>query len=641
MSQRRHFSGLFSTYTQQPIIIAARKSMPRDPASPSVAQLPDPVVQRILTFLHVLWPEYIRTVALLNSSWYEQARYVQHRHVHVNLDRSRHVLDRLRLISRLGQLVAIRTLQVSGREYDQGQKESNDEILAYLAAILPAMTGLRDLDWDVGSASTAVPVSAPILAALPAGVRLRTFVFCHAAKESHIQARAFLRRLVGNQRLCTLSVQVTFLQEQDCLETMRVLKEVLLSCPNLTRLPRIDVWYPRGGCIGYGPPLGEEAPYCGLGLSDGKRPPALEELGLRDYPWGLEGVRHCQGYPARGYEWDYWAETFDWSRLVRLNYVSPTLTSAIAPRLTSLRELVVDDLDSQIDGDFLQNVTAPLELMVFKSWDCVNSRPELINRFGETLRELKIHEPEGWPRSKTPTATDLVYMSKCLPHLENLSLDIARDQDTQDWPYKALEAIAAFPSLRIVELWFPLGREPPAPAPLLTASSAGHLFHYLREQSKNKTIRRVTFHSGAPTAPSPFAILINPGLSQPSWAMHNSVSFVCDMAYNGESLQKEVEEEEEVRWPSVSCPELSTEMNARLHVLAQEVDRKLLSDPRKLNADTLRLRVALHGPLVEAEWEAWKDRQRLGQRKNRQGKNKQSTALQRFILGPFKRAWKR
>ena len=155
-----------------------------------------------------------------------------------------------------------------------------------------------------------------------------------------------------------------------------------------------------------------------------------------------------------------------------------------------------------------------------------------------------------------------------------------------------------------------------------------YLLRYLRERNGN--IQEVTFHSGAPLPD--FAMLFGTRFDrEPSWAMHNSVSFVCNMVYNGESPEQR-------GWLRVSCPDLNTGMNAQLHQLAQRAGRVPL-DPKKLDADGLRLRVALDGPLDAVEWEAWKDEQQRQRDKTRQ--EKQTTALQRFVVGPFKRAWKR
>ncbi|KPM46355.1 hypothetical protein AK830_g184 [Neonectria ditissima] len=626
-TQPHHRSEPEAITTTTTTTIAAREPIPLDRARPSVAQLPDAVVRRIVAFAR---DEDLPALASSSSSLYARARYVQHSHVRVDLDKSRHVLDRLRLIKRLDQLAAIQTLQVSGREYDGGRDENSD-IVAEMAAMLPAMTGLRRLDWHVGNGPTVVPISPRILAAMPANLRLHTSVFCNEVIESHVQARAFLGGLAGSQSLCALSVKVTFIEEQHCLETMRALKEVLLSCRNLTRLPNLDVWYPRGGCDGYGPPT--VGPYCGLGFSGGEKPPALEELGVGEYPWGLEDVSQCQGYPVEGfkYEWNYWAETFDWSRLVRLNEVPPQLAPAIALKLTHLKELVLEAL-CWIEADYLQGITSPLELMSLSGWNRVGSKPASIDRFGATLRQLKMHEPEpGWTRDTHSfvTAPDLVHLSKSLPHLEHLALDIAQAKDAQDWPYDTLDAIAAFSRLRDIELWFPLGTKPPAPTPLLTTTSARHLFRYLRERNNN--IQRVTLHSGAPLPD--FSMLFGTRLDrEPSWAMHNSVSFVCSVVYDSEGTEEDGDR------LSVSCLELNTEMNARLCRL-DRADRKP-EDYGKLYADGLRLRVALDGPLNAIEWEAWKGEQ-LRQARDQQEKSQLTTTLQRLVVGPWKRVWKR
>ncbi|RYP63440.1 hypothetical protein DL771_009293 [Monosporascus sp. 5C6A] len=640
MPRKRPFSGFFTRNHRRhgeknsrvPISITIREPVPLDQARPSVAQLPDHIVRHILSFLQDLRPEDILKVASLSSSLYEQARYVQHRVVHINLDKRRHIHDCLDLIMCRGLLPAIRTLKVSGRDYDELLKEGN-EILTRLADMLPGMTGLRDFDWQVGRTTgqhdpkdtTAVPIPAPIMELLPPELRLHTSVFCKHSKESHAQAREFLDRLTNNKSLRTLSVQIRFIEEQDCLETMRVLRKVLLSCPNLTRLPLLDIWYPTGGCYSYGPPL-MGGLYCGLGLSNGERPQPLEELGMSHYPWGIEGASHCQGYPERGFEWDYWAETFDWSRLIRLNHINSCLVPAITPKLTGLRELKFK-VFSWDEAGFLGEIASPLEILSIPGWYRVDNKPNPINRHGATLRKLKIHKPERewWTnRHSFITAPDLVQLSNGLPHLEELAIDIARDENANKWPYGVLDAIARFPILRTVELWFPLGNEPPAPRPLLTVSSARHLFSYLRE--RNESIQRLILHSGAPLPPSllEIALLGN----KPSWAMHNSVTFVCNMVYDGDAEEGSL---------SVTCPDLSTDMNAQLRRLAQQADQGRM-DPRELDGDRIRLQAALDGPLTMDEWEAWQDEQHVRWHK---AYREQNTVLGRFVIGPFKRVLER
>ncbi|RYO92307.1 hypothetical protein DL764_008149 [Monosporascus ibericus] len=335
-----------------------------------------------------------------------------------------------------GLLPAIRTLEVNSRHYDELLKESS-EILTRLADMLPGMTGLRDLDWQVGQTTgqhnlkrtPAVPIPAPIMQLLPPELRLHTSVFCAYSKESHAQAREFFNCLANKQNLRTLSVQISFIEEQDCLETMRALKKALLSCPNLTRLPLLDIWYPREGAKG----------------------------------------------------------------------------------------------------------------------------------------------------------------------------------------------------LRTAELWFPLGVEPPAPRPFLTISSARHLFSYLRE--RNESIQRLILHSGAPVPPvaSFFASLIS---REPSWAMRNSITFVCNMIYDGDAEERRL---------SVTCPDLSTDMNAQLSRLTQQADRDRIN-PRELHVDRLRLKTALDGPLTMDEWDTWQHEQRV---RGRKAYREQNTVLGRLVIGPFKRVLER
>ncbi|KAH8672291.1 hypothetical protein BGZ61DRAFT_536937 [Ilyonectria robusta] len=645
--KRRHrLSHLFSKLDiGEGLIIRRREPTPRDPTPldptrPSIAQLPEHIVRRILAWLHDVRPDTVRTVASLSTSLYQLARSVQHTEVHVDLDKSRYVLDRLDLIQRLDQLTAVRILRVNGRGCNNGQEgDGSTQILARLAALLPSMTGLRHLHWHVGSTirlpwsdalkRTAVPIPAAILAALPRESRLHAAVFCTETREEHIlaahlQVRTFLQRLAACQNLCTLDIQITFIEEEHCLRTMRELKKVLLSCPNLTRLPRIDVWYPRGGCFAYGPPMGGGL-YCGLGFSNGERPQPLTVLGVDYYPWGIEGVPSYQGYPAGSskYEWDYWIDCFDWSRLERLHDIRSHLTLRIASKLTNLRELVLEEQACPLEAEFEDDITAPLELISLAGWHHVNRKPEFFSRFGATLRELKLHGPEPRWESENHayiTVADLVHLSKSLLLLEHLRLDILRDEETQDWPYKALDAIATFPNLRTVELWFPLGRAAPAPKPQLTVSSVPCLLRYLHERNKN--IMRATLHSGDPSPPGGFAVAILPSNAW-AWDMHSTISFVCVMVYDSDRPN------EQSGSVDVWCPELSIEMNDKLHQLAQQTDRKH-TNAKKLDEAELRLRVALDGPLNAENWGAWKQVQ-MRESWEREKKQQRRAAMNKFI----------
>lgn len=568
--------------------------MPLDPSRPSLARLPEPVVRLVLDFLQLLAPQTIPAVALSASSLYEQARYVEHKLVRVNVDESGHALDRLRLIERLGQLAAVRTLQISGRKYDAG--EEIEKVLARLEALIPAMTGLDHLHWNVCSSEpprlvgnlgqieirrTAVPIPEPILEAMRSEARLHTTVMCSDKRESHLQARAALDRLAESQSLYSLSICIIFIDEQDCLLTMRALKRVLLSCPNLRRLPSLYAWYRARPCDARGPP--QDGPYIGLGFANGERPPALEELGMGQWPFGWEASPAHRGYPEKGYEWTYWAETFDWSRVVRLcpQPIFLDWEPRVAAKFTSLKEISRDGSEPGLD-EFFEHLTAPLELIKLPCWASGKERDlEIMERFGSTLKELEIHRPEPSRRhERFMTAADAARLSKSLVCLERLTLDVLRDEDAQDWPYETLAAVATFPSLRTVKLCF--ARDPGrASAPSLTFAAAGRLFAYLRERNGN--IREVTVGADE--------------------GRRDEVEFVCRMAYAGESPEAGGRVD-------VSCAHLGDRLNAEVRRLVEQTSVKR-PDVESLDADGVRVWVALQGPLSDEERAAWEEADRL------------------------------
>ncbi|KAF4467860.1 hypothetical protein FALBO_5260 [Fusarium albosuccineum] len=591
--------------------IKARRPVPLDSTRPSTAKLPGHVVHAILGLLQHVHPEALQAVALVSSSMYHQARYAQHQHVRIDLDRPKHALNRLSLISRLGHAVAVQEVRVTGcKTPNQDDVESRTQVLARLAGMMPSMTGLRDFGWNVsgyipgtydGSGSTSVPIPSDILAALPRAspylVRLHTSLCSSALEGSHLEARTFLHDLEGNHNLSTLSVDVIYTNDLMCRDTMRALKRVLLSCPNLSRLPQINVHYPR---VAYcdGQPMD---PYCGLGFAGDEKPPPLQELGVLDYPWGTPAYT---GYPIRARETLHWASTFDWSRLARLNHVPDSLYT-IAPYLTALRELALDE-PSSIEMELLDDIASPLEILSFSSWKRVGNEPKRITKFAATLRQLRVHENEsswGYGSHGLITTPDLMHLSTRLPNLEHLALDMERDKETQQWPYAALDATAAFPSLHTVELWFALGDQSLASKPVLTISSAHHLGDYLRERNEN--IQRVTLHSGAPrpysgrTSRRPLGSdFYIPG---PSWAQCNSVTFEYQMVYDAEAMN--------LRRSRVICLDLGSGMNARLRHLAQGAVTRRQMNLGELNADEIRLIAALDGPLSKVEWDAWSNKQ--------------------------------
>jgi hypothetical protein len=635
---RKHQHQHHSNNKHVPARITAREPVPLDPGRPSLAQLPEHVVLLILSFIQDSSPGDVRKIAALSSALYEMALYVQHHTVHIDLDQSRHARDRLNLLSHNLLLPAVRVLEVSGsrQNLQLQEEEEGNEILNLLADTFPGMTGLRDLHWHVRSKrniplylrrEATVPIPPSMLNHLPSQARLHTSVTCEDTLELHdqAQAREFLARLVDNQNLFSLSVQVSFFNQHECRETMRALKRVLLSCPNLASIPRLNVGYPRDRAyhgVWDGPVLG--VPYCGLGLSNGERPPALEELGVVRYPWGQEPFAvngyDCHGYPEKGIESHYWAETFDWSRLLRLNDIPDNLALKIAPKLTHLKEVIFEERGSEYwekektTATFLEEIPTALELLSIPSWSNVGNKPGPITRHGAELRKLKIHE-QWWTAHSLVTDKDLVDLCKGLPHLEELAIDMARDKNGNDWPYSALDIIARFSRLRTVQLWFELGdgRATP-PTPHLTVSAARQLFGYLRERNKN--IQRLELGS---CARSFFSFVSD----QPSWEMQNSISLVCE----GSIRDGDVVED----FIRVTCPRFSKEMNAELGRLANGNREGRGGLPE--DATRLSLKVALDGPLTRDEWTAWQELQSLHWHK---AHRRQTSIFRRFVSSALK-----
>jgi hypothetical protein len=242
-----------------PARITARELMPLDPGRPSLALLPDHVVLLILSFVHESSLDDLLKIAALSSALYEMARYVQYHTLHINLNRSIQARSRLGVLSRNLLFTAVRVLEVSGSRYDLQQREEveGNEVLIHLAEVLPAMTGLRDFHWRVKSKKSiqlhlrreaTVPMPLLMLKHIPRRTRLHISLTSEDALHhpDQTQAREFLAELVDNQNLFSLSIQVSYFEQFECQQTMRALKRVLLSCPNLVRIPHINVGYPTG-----------------------------------------------------------------------------------------------------------------------------------------------------------------------------------------------------------------------------------------------------------------------------------------------------------------------------------------------------------------------------------------------------------
>ncbi|PVH84025.1 hypothetical protein DL98DRAFT_92030 [Cadophora sp. DSE1049] len=614
MARIRHvFSKRQQQHVRVPQRITARVAIPIYPERPSIAQLPDEALRLILSYVDDI---DLRTLAMINSTLYEKTRYVQHHTVAIDLGQHRHALSLLDILERNRLQPAVRVIELSGGSYTQ----EDDDILVRLADLMLAMTGLRDLHWSCLGTFPHI-----LRDRIPAQTRLHVSITGCGGTDDQVRER--FMALVGNQNLFSLSVHLGLQIEFVCSEKMRALKEVLLSCPRLTRIPLLYVGPiatpPHG--MGDGPLPG--APYCGLGFSGGEKPLALEELGVTRYPWGREPTPHlvsikavyCAGYSEKGSEVDYWAEKFNWTQLRKLNDIPKDLALKIAPKLTLLKEVVLEE-EYWDKSEFLEGIPTALEVLSIPSWGHISNQPSPIIRHGAALRKLTIHRQESKHNPRIFLAdTDLVVLCQSLPYLTELILDIARDTKKNAWPYSSLDIIAKFPSLKVVELWFELGnRWAASQTPHLTVSAARELFNYLHQRSSN--IQSLKLRSGVPGRASHI-------FGDPSWELQNSVYFLCKVSIcDGDAADGYV---------TVTCPQLSTEMNAELTRLS-----KLSSKERgpANNATELSIKVALEGPLTMEDWKAWGRLQDLHAYKAYRKENSVPLRLGRFVSNALR--WK-
>ncbi|KAK0102740.1 hypothetical protein ONS95_006338 [Cadophora gregata] len=496
-----------------------------------------------------------------------------------------HVLERQHLQS------AVRVIKLSGGSCDQEE----DIILAHAAYSMSDMSGLRNMHWNCSGIFPHV---------LNDGLLAQTRLHVSISGNGRVDDRVLecFRALIGNQNLFSLSVHLGIQDYAVCKEKMLALKEVLLTCPRLSRIPLLYVGHivTAGYSRFEGPSFG--APYCGLGLSGGEKPPALEELGLKQYPWGreptpplisVEGV-YCVGYPEKGDEVNYWAQEFDWSQLQKLNDIPSELALEIASKFVRLREVILD-ANYWDKSEFLERLPTALESLSISSWG---------------------HRVSAQWKSFL-TDTDLITLSGSLPHLEELNLDLNRDTEKSAWPHSSLEALAKFPRLKILELWFELGDGSTAsPKPHLTISASREIFNYLRHCSSK--ILSLEFHAGIPLSGVPErANNLDPA---PSWQWQNSARLLCKVSIlDGDAADEYV---------TVKCPQLSSKTNEKLTRLSK-LPRHERSPAR--DATALAIQVALDGPLSMEDWKGWGRLQELLAQEAYEAQRKENSAGRRLV----------
>lgn len=560
------------------ILIQPRTALRADAERPSLLNLGTDILSIIVDFVQDTHPASVLSIALVSSYLHSIARYSQHRSITVKVPREDDaaLCDRLDYTEKQGLLPAIRQVQIIDSDYFK------DGALLRICELLPKMTGLRDVSWP----RTFVPVRMiEALAALP-DVRLHVVV-----PERYLADNLYTLPHCTN--LSSLKFSAIYHDTESCLATTQPLKQILLSCANLRSLT-LDISLPRSGCVSYGRP-GE---YCGFGFTDGGRPlAALDELVLVNYPWGNEmtpgsaiipGLTQT-GYPNPGTEIDYWAGVFDWSRLRRLRVSSSYDALKLMPKLTALREVAfASTWDREGSTRFYQEVPAVLESIKVPAVASITL--DGIVRHSDALRRLEVHQNEdsqGAWRAEAITVEQLRNIKDECPHVEELAIDLARQEG--DWPWQALNVLAVFPRLRKLELWFELGldnREAPL-KPHVTFSATAMLFGYLRKQSPKQPapLQRLEVHSGTPP---PFGC----GFPAPTafWPDSQTMAFAC-------TLSERDDEASDGKF-TVSCPCLSARDD--------KIEDEMKTAKRKVKGGTVwetgKLHLALEGPTPVHQW---------------------------------------
>ncbi|CAG9975529.1 unnamed protein product [Clonostachys byssicola] len=529
-------------------------------------------LELILIIFNMLYEDHPRSMgnlALVNSYYHYLARYCQHRNVTFVIEspHEKSFHDRLAYIEKHSLIPAIRSIKVHAPA-----TEEDEECLDALVQLMQKAAGLRDLEWQnttlytpsnwnqSSSLPLVMSVGIPekvVLALQPGGsVRFHASIISFDRVVDPIpDARIPVYTaplLKRSNSLHSLSMVFTYSDEESCIEFVQIAKQILLSSPNVRKL-----------CIDFGPqgdgPVSFPLPasYTGLGFVDGERPPALESLELIRYEFGYKkevepgyiSGSHV-GYPGDGNESDYWAEVFDWSRLKRLTIRNVDFALKIAPKLISIQHVAFDrPWGTEKVVDFYQSVPNALQSVIIPRFSALGL--DGITRHGAQLRVLEIHQKETmtWA-DETINASSLLTIQRECPLIEELALDISRNGD---WPYDVLEVLAGFPKLRILTIWFEMGRVGREPddivQPLVTYPAVDELYRHicLIRPRTLPALSTLKVHCGGGNEISGRSL---PGLA---WVEINRSGFVCQLLERGDQASDLVFD--------ITCPALSDKDN--------------------------------------------------------------------------------
>ncbi|KAI1390342.1 uncharacterized protein F4822DRAFT_233353 [Hypoxylon trugodes] len=520
---------------QPSALLEPQMPQPENPQLPTLTCLGNEVIAMIADLLHDTSPHTISSLALVCSNYYSIARYTQNRELLLeNVKGNPHPSSTTRLayIEKTATFGAVRRLEV---------RNDKDEIfLPRLCRLIPKMTGLTDVVWS----KTEVPERIVEL------LRERPSIHLHAEVINHSPARdpEIIDRLQANENLVSLNLEIIYRVSKEGLRWSRPFKHVVLSCPNLRKL-RLDICRPQPHYGLICSTSSNEDRAGGFGFVNGERLPALEELDIINYPFGI--------YEDYTYETSYWADNFDWSRLLHLATNNTELILKVAPHLTSLKEFH-SSYASGLTMIFLNQVPSALESIAISRPEGVNGSKSLLEAVlvhRQSLKRLTIHQKEDYYGRWEKLAIDIETLTKIrdgCPHIEELGLDLYRDDG---WPYKALRILASFPRLCHLKLYFQLGiaDEDNPTEPYVTFSAAGKLFRYLQQQSIDKLIKIQTLEIKSGFPPSPF---YNDKRINPLWHNDNSSNFICTLSDRHDAVGKEIF--------SVRCTNLNREQNEYL-----------------------------------------------------------------------------
>ncbi|CAH0020843.1 unnamed protein product [Clonostachys rhizophaga] len=493
---------------------------------PSLDMLGLEFILIILNMVYEDHPRSMRNLALVNSHYHYAARYCQYRNVTF---------------------------------FYAPAIEEDEKYLDALVQSIQKATGLRDLEWQnttlytpsTQNQSLALPpvvsvgIPEKVVLALQPGESVRL----HASISSldrvvdpipdprmPVYTAPLLKR---SGSLHSLNMVFTYSDEESCIQFTQIAKQILLSSPNVRKLS-IDFGPQGDGPVSFPLP----ASYTGLGFVDGERPPALESLKLIRYEFGYKkevepgyiSGSHV-GYPGNGNESDYWAEVFDWSRLKHLKIRNVDFALKLASKLISI-EHVAFDRPQGIERVYHNSQFSALGLGG-------------IIRHGSQLRVLEIHQKETrtWA-DETIDASSLLAIQRECPLIEELALDISRNGD---WPFNVLDVLAGFPKLRILTIWFEMGRVGRAPddivRPLVTYHAVDELYRHicLIRPRTLPPLGTLKVYCGGGKGIS--------GCSLPelAWVEINRSGFVCQLLERGDEASELVFD--------ITCPALSDKDN--------------------------------------------------------------------------------